>query len=201
MIQLQVASVRRAERERESSASFRLVTPARRRLSPGQLAPRSPAAPDPGLRLSVSGKLWQVEPLSAVILPRTVVTPRRVYSHRQRWAVCSVAARSCGAGGGETFRGEWGRKVLSHPESQPRCCLNFSASVQHAAKSCWPGGEAVLCAQTDFSYRRNNQTDTGTWKHKAMLPLYCPVQLCSTSPSVAFIGSPLLSSLLHRYTE
>lgn len=33
-----------------------------------------PAAPDPGLLLSVSGKLWQVKPLSAVILPRTVVS-------------------------------------------------------------------------------------------------------------------------------
>lgn len=34
-----------------------------------------PAAPDPGLLFSVSGKLWQVEPLSAMILPRTVVSP------------------------------------------------------------------------------------------------------------------------------
>lgn len=54
----------------------RLVTPAKRRLSPG-----SSCCSGPGLLFSVSGKLWQVEPLSAVILSRTVVVPV-VYNER-----------------------------------------------------------------------------------------------------------------------
>lgn len=92
-----------------------------------------PAAPDPGLLFSVSGKLWQVEPLSAVILPRTVVSPPLfihngsvelqpgLFAPSLPGRVEPVAGKCLAAKGG---------KVLSHPESQPRCCLNFSASVQ-----------------------------------------------------------------------
>lgn len=47
-------------KRKESSASCRLVTPAQRRLSPGSAALDPPGE----LLLSVSGKLWQLEPLS-----------------------------------------------------------------------------------------------------------------------------------------
>lgn len=119
--------------KKESSASFRLVTPAQRRLSPGQLAPRSSHCSGPGaallrLRQTLAGRAALRRDITShscfppvFIHNGSVELQPGLFAPSLPGRVEPVAGKCLAAKRG---------KVLSHPESQPRCCLNFSASVQ-----------------------------------------------------------------------
>lgn len=122
------------EKKKESSVSFRLVTPAQRRLSPGQLAPRSSRrCSEPGaallrLRQTLAGRAA----LRRDITSHSCFPPLFIHNGSVELQPGLFAPSLLGRVepvAGECLAAKRG-KVLSHPESQPRCCLNFSASVQ-----------------------------------------------------------------------